>query len=110
MPSEKNNIFQFKQNMKSDKMPYIICPDIESLIIKIDGCANNPDNDSTTKIVDLIPCGYSISTISAFDHIENKHTLYRGKNCMKNVCTSSRKHTKNILDFEKQNVTVRKIK
>ena len=110
MPSEKNNILEFKQHMKLDKMPYIIYPDIESLIIKIDGCANNPDNDSTTEIVDLIPCGYSISRISAFDHIENKDTLYRGKDCMKNVCTSSRKHTKNIPDFEKQNVTVSKIK
>ena len=41
MPSEKNNILEFKQHMKLDKMPYIIYPDIESLIIKIDGCANN---------------------------------------------------------------------
>ena len=43
-----------------------------------------PENDSATKIVDLIPCRYSISTIWAFDHIENKHTLYRVKNYMKN--------------------------
>ena len=28
--------------MPSDKMPYIIYADIESLIKKIDGCANNP--------------------------------------------------------------------
>ena len=69
-----------------------------------------PDNDSTTKIVDLIPCGYSISTIWAFDHIENKHTLYRVKNYMKNLCTSLREHTKNILCFEKRTVTVSKIK
>ena len=31
---------------------------------------------STTKIGEHIPCGYSMSTIWAFDHIENKHTLY----------------------------------
>ena len=31
-------------------MPYIIYADIESLIKKIDGCANNPENSSTTKI------------------------------------------------------------
>ena len=29
-----------------------------------------------------------MATIWAFDHIENKHTLYRGKDCMKNFCTS----------------------
>ena len=33
--------------MKSDKMTYINHADIESLIRKIDGCANNPDNSST---------------------------------------------------------------
>ena len=29
--------------MKSDKMLYIIYVDLESLIEKIDGCANNPE-------------------------------------------------------------------
>ena len=41
-------------------------------------------------------------TILAFDHIENKHTLYRGKDCMKKFCESLREHTKNIIDFEKK--------
>ena len=31
-------------------MPYITYADIESLTKKIDGCANNPRNFSTTKI------------------------------------------------------------
>ena len=34
MPSEKNNILEFNQYMKSDKMPYIIYVDIESSIKK----------------------------------------------------------------------------
>ena len=42
-----------------------------------------------------------MSTIWAFDHIENKHTLYRGKDCMKNLCES-------LIDFEKKKVTVNK--
>ena len=44
-------------------MLFIIYADIESLIRKIDGCANNPENSSTSKIGEHIPCGYSISTI-----------------------------------------------
>ena len=32
MPSEKNNLLEFNQYMKSDKMPYSIYADIESLI------------------------------------------------------------------------------
>ena len=85
-PSEKENILEFNQHMKSDKMPYIIFADIESLIRKIDGCANNPENPSTTKIGEHIRCRYSLcilSTILGFNHIENKQTLYRGKDCMK---------------------------
>ena len=55
MTSEKDKILEFKQYMKSDKMPYIIYTDIESLIRKIDGCGNNPEKSSTMKIGETIP-------------------------------------------------------
>ena len=45
-----------------------------------------------------------MSTIWAFDEIENMYTLYRGSNCMKKFCTSLREHAKNIIDFEKKKV------
>ena len=60
MPSKKDNVLEFNQYMKSDKMPYIIYADIESLIRKTDGCTNSPENFSTTKIDEHIPCGYSM--------------------------------------------------
>ena len=31
-----------------------------------------------------------------FDHIENKHTLYRGKDCIEKLGEVSRNHAKNI--------------
>ena len=102
MPSEKDNILEFSQYMKSDKMPYIIYADIESLIKRIDGCASNPENSSTTKIGEHIPCGYSMSTIWAFDNIENKHNLYRREDCMEMFCTSLKKHARIVIDFEKK--------
>ena len=43
MPTEKKNILFFKQYMKSDEMLYINHAGIESLIRKIDGCANNAE-------------------------------------------------------------------
>ena len=85
MPSEKNEILEFNQYMKSDKMPYISYADTESLIKKIDGCANNPETSSTTKIGEYFPCGYSMSTIWGFYHIEKKHCLYHGEDCMKKI-------------------------
>ena len=69
--------------MKSDKMSCIIYADIESLIRKIDGFANNPENSSTTNIGEHILCGHSMTTIWVFYHTEIKHTLYCGKDCMK---------------------------
>ena len=85
--------------MKSDKVPYIIHAHIESLIKKTDGCANYPENSLTIKIGEHISCGYLMSTIWAFDHRENKHTLYCRK---EKFCESLREHAINIIDFEKK--------
>ena len=43
--------------MKTDKIPFTIYVDIESLIRKIDECANNAENSLTIIIGDHIPCG-----------------------------------------------------
>ena len=69
--------------MKIDKMPYASYADIESVIKKIDGCANNTAHFSTTKIGEHLPYGHSISGIWALDSIENKHILYHEDDCMK---------------------------
>ena len=54
--------------MKSDKMPYIIQADIESLIRKMDGCVNNPENPSTEKQVSIffvaIQCQHIVDLIT----------------------------------------------
>ena len=63
---------------------------------------DDPETSSTAKLGENVPCGYSMSAISAFDHIENKHILHRGKAYLKKVCPSLRKHAKNITDFEKK--------
>ena len=83
-------------------MSYITYTDIEFLIRKIDGCANNPEKFSTTKIDEHILSGYSMSTGWVFDHIENKPNLYRGKDCMKTFCESIREHAKSLIGFEKK--------
>ena len=43
-----------------------------------------------------------MSTIWGFDHTENKHSLCRGKDCIKKYCTSLEGHAKNMTDFEKK--------
>ena len=48
---------------------------------------------------DYIPCRYAISKLWAFDHVENKDTVYCRKDCMRRFCEFLREHTKN---FEKK--------
>ena len=69
--------------MNSNKTPYIIYADLATLIKKIDECANNPEKSSTTKIPEHTFWRYSRSTIRAFGNIEQKHTLYRGEDSMR---------------------------
>ena len=45
-----------------------------------------------------------MSTIWRFDHIVNKRTLYRGKDCTKKFCISLRKHARNIIYFENKKI------
>ena len=51
MPSEDTKILEFNQYQKSNKAPFIINAACKCLIEKIDGCKNNPENSSTTKVV-----------------------------------------------------------
>ena len=42
-----------------------------------------------------------MSTISSFKNIENKHDVYRGKDCMKKFCESLREHAMKIINLKK---------
>ena len=63
MPSKDTKIVEFNQYQKSDKASFIIYANLECIIEKIDGCKNNPDNSSTTRVSEHITSGFSISTI-----------------------------------------------
>ena len=50
-----------------------------------------------------------MSAIWGFNHIEDKHSLYRRKDCVKKLCESLREGAKSIIDFDmKKNFTVNK--
>ena len=48
MPSQDNEILEFSQYQKSDKVSFIFA-DPECFIKKIHGCKNNPENSSKPK-------------------------------------------------------------
>ena len=100
MPSKDIKILEFNQYQKSDKTRFIIYSDLECLIKMIDGCKDNPENLSTTKIDKHIPSGFTMSTILSFTSTENKHVVHRGKDCMKKFCEHLRQHAVKIINFK----------
>ena len=61
MPSEDTQTSKFSQYQNSAKAPLIVFADLEYLIETYDGCKNNPENSSTTKVGEHIPSGLSMS-------------------------------------------------
>ena len=102
MHSGDTKILEFNQYQNPDEAPFIIYADLECIIELIDGCKNNPENSSTSKVRVHIPSGFSMSTISSFRSIENKHDMYRGKDCMKTFCEFLREHTMKTINFKKK--------
>ena len=70
------------------------------LIEKTDGCKNNRQNSSTTKVYELIPS--VLSTISSSKGIENKHDVNKDKDCTKKFCECLRKYAMKIINFKKK--------
>ena len=101
MPSEDTKILEFNQYRKSAKAPFIIYADLECTIEKIDGCKSNPGNSFTAKVREHIPSGFSMSAISSFRSIENRHDVYIGKGSM--FCEYLREHVRKII-FKKNEI------
>ena len=68
----------------------------------MDGCKNNSENSSATKVSEHTPSGFSMPTISSFRSIENKHDVYRGKDCMKKFCELLREQVIKRINFKKK--------
>ena len=104
IPSEDTKILEFNQNQKSDKTPFIFYANLECLIGKIYRCKNNLESVSTTKLIEHVPSGFSMSTILSLKRIENNHNVYRVKDCMKKFCESLREYAMEIINSKKNEV------
>ena len=93
MPSEDTKILELNQYQKSDQAPFIIYADLECKTEKINRCKTNSENSSAAKVREHIPSEFSMSVISLFKSIENKHDVYRCKGCMKKFCEYLRENT-----------------
>ena len=56
----------------------------------------------TTKVGEYISSSFSMSTISSFKSIENKHDVYRSKDWMEKCSESLREHEMEIINLKKK--------
>ena len=75
MPSVDTKTLEFNQYRKSDKTTFIIYADLKSLIEKTDGCKNNPEKLSTTKVSEHILSGFSMWTLHYW-HTQKINIVY----------------------------------
>ena len=66
------------------------------------GCKNNLEKLSTVKVGKYMLSGLSMSTISSFKDIKDKHDVYRGKDCKKKSCECFKKHARKIIKLKKK--------
>ena len=102
MPDDDNKILNYVAGKKSLKVPFIICADLECLLLKINGCLTNPDKPYTEKKAIHKLSDYSLVTCCSFDKSKNDQQYYRGKDCMKTFCEDLKDQAMKIINHEKK--------
>ena len=58
--------------------------DLKCLLLKQQSCQNNPNESYTERKAIHEPCGgYSLDLVYSFDSKGDKHSFYRGNDCIK---------------------------
>ena len=87
---------------KSLKIPHVIYADLECLLLKQQSCQNSPNKSYTKRKAIHEPCGYSLDLVSSFDSRENKHSFYKGKDCIKTFSKELKKICIKIVNYEQK--------
>ena len=82
----KNETFiEFENHIHSQKIPFVIIADFESLVETISGCQPNPEKCFTNQFQNHKPCGFCYHIKCSFDEKLSKTETYRMKNEEKDI-------------------------
>ena len=84
--TKNNKTFKYNHGEKSLTVLFTIYADLKRLLIKQQSCQNNPYEFYTERKAMHEPCGYALSLVCWFDETKNKHSFYRGRDCIKKFC------------------------
>ena len=104
MPTIDNKTLQYNHGEKSLEAPFTIHADLECLLIKKQSCQNNPEESFTERKAKHEPSGYALSFICSFNSKENKHSVYRGKDCIEKFCKDLKELTTKIINYVEKDI------
>ena len=104
MPTKDNKTLKYNHGEKSLKAPFTIYADLECLLIKEQSCQNNPKRSYTERKAKHEPSGYSLSLIYSFNSRENKHSVYRGRDCIEKLCKYLKELATKIVNYEEKDM------
>ena len=102
MPTKDNKTLKYSRKEKSVKAPFTIYADLGCLVIKEQSSQNNSNESHTERKAKHEPLGYSLSLISTFDKTKNKHSVYRGKDCIKTFCSDLKEFVTKIINYKEK--------
>ena len=102
MPTKLNKILKYNHGKKSLKAPFVIYADLKCLLLKQQLCQNNPNESYTERKAIHEPCGYSLDLVCSFDSKEDKHSFYRGNDCIKKFCSELKELGTKVVNYEQK--------
>ena len=105
MPTKLNKFLKYNHGEKSLKTLFVIYVDLECLLLKQQSCQNNPNKSYTEQKAIHEPCGYSLDLVFSFDSKEDKHSFYRGKDCIKKFCSELKELGTKVVNYEQKEIT-----
>ena len=71
-------------------------------MLKQQSCQNNPNKSYTERKAIHEPCGYSLELVCSFDSKDDKHSFYRGNDCIKKFCIELKEIGTKVVNYEEK--------
>ena len=105
MPTKLNKTLKYNNGEKLLRTSFVIYVDLECLLLKQQSCQNNPNESYTERKAIHEPCGYSLDLVCSFDSKEDKHSFYRGNDCIKKFCSELKELGTKVVNYEQKEMT-----
>ena len=102
MPTKLNRILKYNYSEKSLRTLFVICADLECLLLKQQSCQNNLNKSYTERKAIPEPCGYALNLVCSFDSTQNKESFHRGRDCIKKFCSDLKELGTKIVNYEQK--------